>query len=94
MPKVRSFIGQSPALARRFDFYLLDTLRSAPHTLGLEAEGVLAATGNVLAQPNSVFKQLVDAELPYPTIEIRRQQGPADPAGVREVPQLGRPRGA
>ena len=69
--KVRAFIAQSPALASRFDFYLLDTLRFAPHTLGLEAEGVLAATGNVLAQPNSVFTQLVDAELPYPTIELQ-----------------------
>jgi oligoendopeptidase F len=69
--KVRGFIGQSPVLARRFDFFLADTLRFAPHTLGLEAEGVLAATGNVLAQPNNVFQQLVDAELPYPTIELR-----------------------
>jgi oligoendopeptidase F len=68
--KVRSFITQSPLLARRFDFTLADTLRFAPHTLGLEAESVLAATGNVLAQPNNVFQQLVDAELPYPTIEI------------------------
>ena len=37
--ELRSFIAQSPALARRFDFYLLDTLRRAPHTLGVEAEG-------------------------------------------------------
>jgi oligoendopeptidase F len=68
--KVRSFVAQSPELARRFDFYLRETLRAAPHTLGLEAESVLAATGNVLAQPKSVFDQLVEAELPYPTLEI------------------------
>ncbi len=89
--KVRAFIGQSPALARRFDFYLIDTLRFAPHTLGLEAEGVLAATGNVLAQPNNVFQQLVDAELPYPTIEISGNKVRLGQVGVREVPQLARP---
>lgn len=68
--KVRSFVEQSPALKRRFDFFLADTLRQMPHTLGLEGEAVLAATGDVLAQPNNVFQQLVDAELPYPTLEI------------------------
>jgi oligoendopeptidase F len=68
--KVGAFVAQSPELKRRFDFYLAETLRFAPHTLGLEAESVLASTGDVLAQPNNVFQQLVDAELPYPTIEI------------------------
>jgi hypothetical protein len=46
------------------------TLRFTPHTLGLEAESVLASTGDVLAQPNNLYQQLVDAELPYPMIEI------------------------
>ncbi len=68
--KVRSFVEQSPALKRRFDFFLARHAALAPHTLGLEAESVLAATGDVLAQPNNVFQQLVDAELPYPTLEI------------------------
>jgi oligoendopeptidase F len=68
--KVRSFVEQSPALAKRFDFYLLDTLRRAPHTLGVEAESVLAATGDVLAQPNRIFEQIDGAELPFPTIDI------------------------
>jgi oligoendopeptidase F len=68
--KVQSFLQQSPALAKRFDFYLLDTLRRAPHTLGIEAESVLAATGDVLSQPNRIFEQIGQAELPFPTIEI------------------------
>lgn len=72
--KVRGFLAQSPTLGRRFDFFLAETLRFAPHTLGLEAESVLAATGDVLAQPGNVFQQLVDAELPYPTIEIGDQK--------------------
>jgi oligoendopeptidase F len=66
--KVDSFVGSNTELKRRFDFFLKDTLRGAPHTLGPEAEAVLAASGNVLSQPNSVYHQLADAELP--TIEL------------------------
>ena len=68
--RVRAYIEQSADLRRRFDFFLNETLRRAPHTLGIEAESVLAATGDVLAQPHSVFEQLVDAELPFPTLDI------------------------
>jgi oligoendopeptidase F len=68
--KVDSFLERSTDLKRRFDFFLKDTLRGAPHTLGTEAEAVLAASGNVLAQPNDVYQQLTSAELPFPTIEL------------------------
>jgi oligoendopeptidase F len=71
---VRLFLQRSPALARRFDFFLLDTLRRAPHTLGLEAESVLAATSDLLDQPDRIFSQLGEAELPFPTIEIGGQK--------------------
>ena len=68
--KVSAFLAQSTVLKQRFDFFLSETLRFTPHTLGLQAESVLASTGDVLAQPNNLYQQLVDAELPYPTIEI------------------------
>ncbi len=68
--KVNAFIAASPELKRRFDHYLDNTLRFAPHTLGLEAESILASAGDVLAQPNTIFQQLTTAEFPYPTIEI------------------------
>jgi oligoendopeptidase F len=68
--KVEGFLQHEPELARRFDFFLKNTLRSAPHTLGPEAEAVLAATGDLLAQPNNVFQELADAELPFPTIAL------------------------
>lgn len=64
--KVQRFEAQRPTLRQRFDFYLADTLRAAPHTLGEQAEGVLAAAGNVLAQPEAIRDQLADADLPYP----------------------------
>lgn len=72
--KVRAYVEQSTTLKWRFDFFLMETLRRAPHTLGVEAESVLAATGDVLAQPQSVYEQLVDAELPFPTLDIEGQK--------------------
>jgi oligoendopeptidase F len=68
--KVDAFERERKDLKDRFSFYLGDTLRSAPHTLGIEAEGVLAATGKVLAQPSAIHDQLADADLPYPEFTL------------------------
>jgi oligoendopeptidase F len=68
--KVQRLENENAALERRFDFFLADTLRAAPHTLGVEAEGVLAAAGNVLAQPEAIHDQLADADLPYPQFAL------------------------
>ncbi len=68
--KVKEFDAQSKELSDRFGFYLDNTLRAAPHTLGVEAESVLAAAGNVLAQPNAIYRQLANAELPYPDFTL------------------------
>jgi oligoendopeptidase F len=68
--KAKRFGSESPELARRFGFFLDNALRSAPHTLGLEAENVIAATGDVLNQPNNIFSQLSNGELPFPSITL------------------------
>jgi oligoendopeptidase F len=68
--KVKRFESESPELARRFGLFLDNALRSAPHTLGLEAENVIAATGDVLNQPNNIFSQLSNGELPFPSITL------------------------
>jgi oligoendopeptidase F len=68
--KVDGLLAGDADLRRRFDFFLKDTLRRAPHTLSPEGEAVLAASGNVLSQPNNVYQELADAELPYPTIGL------------------------
>jgi oligoendopeptidase F len=68
--KVDGFLSQDAELRQRFDFFLHDTLRNAAHTLSPEAESVLAASGNVLAQPNTLYEQLAGAELPFNTIEL------------------------
>ncbi len=74
---VRAFQAQQPELAQRFNFMLDNTLRAAPHTLSLEGEAVLAAAGDVLRQPNTIYDQFANSELPYPTITL------ADGASVR-----------
>jgi oligoendopeptidase F len=68
--KVHAFERQSPELTRRFGFFLDNALRYAPHTLGTEAEGVLAAAGDVLSQPDVIYGQLANGELPVPTVTL------------------------
>jgi oligoendopeptidase F len=68
--KVVAFEGERKNLKDRFGFYLDNTLRSAPHTLGVEAQGVLAAAGDLLAQPSDIRDQLADADLPYPELTL------------------------
>jgi len=57
-------------LAARHDFFLNNILRAAPHTLGLEAESVLASAGDVLQQPDSIYGQLANSDLAYPMVTL------------------------
>jgi oligoendopeptidase F len=67
---VEDFEKEDQQLASRHGFYLNNVLRGAPHTLGLEAESVLAAAGDVLQQPDSVYGQLANSDLPYPMVRL------------------------
>ncbi|MGY9106161.1 MAG: oligoendopeptidase F, partial [Alphaproteobacteria bacterium] len=68
--RVRAFQAEEPVLAERFNVFLDNTLRAAPHTLGLEGEMVIANAGDVLRQPNNIYDQLAASELPYPTVTL------------------------
>ncbi len=68
--KVHAFEKKSPELARRFGFFLDDTLRQAPHTLSTQSESVIAAAGDILQQPDSIYSQLSNGELPFPTVTL------------------------
>lgn len=68
--RVRGFIASDPELKARFDLYLDDTLRNLPHTLSPEGEALMAAAGNVLAQPGNLFWLMGDAELPRSTVKL------------------------
>ena len=67
---VHRFLSESVPLAQRFDFFLDNTLRSAPHTLGEQAENVMAAAGTFLQQPGTVRALLANGELPLPTVTL------------------------
>lgn len=68
--RVRAFQAEESALVERFSVFLDHTLRAAPHTLGLEGESVIANAGDVLRQPNNIYDQLADSELPYPSVSL------------------------
>jgi oligoendopeptidase F len=68
--KIHGFLAADKELAARHDVFLNNILRAAPHTLGLEAESVLAAAGDVLQQPDAVYGQLANSDLPYPEISL------------------------
>jgi oligoendopeptidase F len=64
------FVAESAPLAQRFDFFLDNTLRGAPHTLDEQAENVMAAAGTFLQQPGTVRSLLANGELPMPTVTL------------------------
>jgi oligoendopeptidase F len=68
--KLNAWMATDAVLKSRYDQFIDDTLRSTPHTLSPEGEGLLAATGTVLQQPFAVYQQLADAELPRPTVRL------------------------
>ena len=72
-PKIDSFLAADPGLAK-FRFQLEDTLRQAPHTLGEQAERVLASSSPVLAGPQDIREQLASADIPRPEVTLSTGQ--------------------
>ena len=67
--RVAAFQAAEPGLAN-FRFLLADTLRLAPHTLGVEAEGVIAQAGTPLAGIQQIRTQLVNSDMPWPDVTL------------------------
>jgi oligoendopeptidase F len=67
--KISAFESAEPGLAK-FRFPLANVLRQAPHTLGAEAEGVLAASQDPLSGPGDIRTQLVDSDVPWPDVTL------------------------
>jgi oligoendopeptidase F len=68
--RVHGFLAELPELKARYDFFLDNTLRQAPHTLSPEGEQLLAGLGPVLGQPFRIFEQLGTAELQWPRVRL------------------------
>jgi len=68
--RVGEALAMEPALAP-YRHFLEDTLRQAPHTLGAEAESVVATAGLMSDTASSVYSVLTNADLPWPTVTLR-----------------------
>jgi oligoendopeptidase F len=67
--KIHAFLDAEPGLAE-YRFPLEEILRGAPHTLGAEAEGVLAAASLITDTPDAFYNILATADIPWPTIKL------------------------
>lgn len=67
--KIRSFVSAEPGLGK-FRFALENTLRRAPHTLGEEAEKVLAAASNPISGISVTRGQLANSDIPWPEVTL------------------------
>ena len=59
----------------RYDHYLDDVIRVAPHTRSAEVEALLSDLGEVLSAPGEVYNLLTNADMTFPTVE--RHEGDA-----------------
>ncbi|MDG3441952.1 oligoendopeptidase F [Nitrospirillum amazonense] len=71
--KVDAYLKAEPKLAK-FGFALHDALRLKPHTLGAEAEGVLAALSPALGGGGTTYNLLSNADIDWPTITLPNGQ--------------------
>ncbi len=78
--KIAAFEQQEPGLAP-WAFQLASTLRLAPHTLGAEAEGVLAAASTLESTPEQVRTQLVLSDIPWPKVMLSTGEATIDNQG-------------
>jgi oligoendopeptidase F len=84
--KVAAFEAAEPGLAR-FRFPLANVLRQAPHTLGAEAEAILAAAQDPLNGPDDIRTQLVDADIPWPEAQLSTGKVRLDDQGYESARQ-------
>ena len=66
---IEKFLAGEPDM-KVYRMYLLDVLRSKPHTLSQEEEKILARTGQMAGGPGSIYTVFSNAELPYPDITL------------------------
>ena len=64
-----SYIRELPAL-EAYRFNIENALRFEPHTLGTEAEGVIAAAGLMQGAPFNIYGILANSEIPWETVTL------------------------
>lgn len=71
--KLKGFVSSDKRLAP-WSFFIDDTLRRRPHTLGAAEERVIAAASDLRNAGDSMYGLLVDADLPWPTVKLSSGQ--------------------
>jgi len=66
---VEAWIAEEPRL-EPYAFGLRNTLRQAPHTLSPDQEQIMALASPVTGGAGTVYGQLANSDIPWPTIEI------------------------
>ncbi|MCG8435815.1 MAG: oligoendopeptidase F [Gammaproteobacteria bacterium] len=67
--KIDRFFRAEPRL-EEYRFPVMNILRNAPHTLGNEAEDILAAAGQVTGAPFNIYGVLANSDIPYDSITL------------------------
>ena len=67
--RVAALEASDPGLAI-YRHQLDKILRAAPHTLGDEAEGVLAAASTIEDSPTQIRQQIAESDIPWPTVAL------------------------
>jgi oligoendopeptidase F len=65
---LESMVASTDGL-ERYDHYLDDVIRLAPHTRSAEVEALLSDLGEVMSTPGEVFNLLTNADMTFPTVE-------------------------
>lgn len=66
---INAYLKEEPRL-EAFAFQLDDTLRSAPHTLGEEAEQTLAYLSQSFGAPSNIYSLVANSDIPWPTVTL------------------------
>lgn len=66
---IESFVASDVRL-NRFAHSLDDVLRQAEHTLGDEAEAVLALFSQPAAAPSNIYSMIANSDIPFPTLQM------------------------